>query len=99
MNNAVGVQVCEAVQNTLCNLSENLFPGAATQLLDLAVHRVQGSTLAENHGDADGTRAIVYKGAPVTTYVITCAVLVERELSYDLFLDVWVRIRCDDLVM
>jgi hypothetical protein len=30
--------------------------------------------------------------------VVTGTVLVERQLSYDLLLDIWVRVRRDDLV-
>jgi hypothetical protein len=97
MDNAMRVQISEAVQDTFCDLPENFLTCTTAELLDLTVYRVQGSTFAELHSKTDGARAIVNEGAPVSTDVIASAVLVERHFSYNLLLDIWVRVCSNDL--
>lgn len=91
------VKICQSVQYAFCYFAKDLFAGAASQLLNLAIHCIKRSALAELHGDADGTSAVVDKGSVVPADVITCAILVERKLSDDLLLHVWVGICGDDL--
>ena len=97
MDDAMGVQISEAVQDTLCDLSEDLLTCTTAELLNLAIYCIKRSTFAELHSKTDGARTIVNEGAPVSTDMIASAILVERHFSYNLFLDVWVRICSDDL--
>lgn len=64
------VQVGEAVQHTFGDLSEHLLSSPTTKLLDFPVDAVETSTFAEFHGDRNGARRLVHKGAVVATDVV-----------------------------
>jgi len=97
MDDAMGVQISEAVQDTFCDLSEDLLTRTTAEFLNLTVYCIERSSFAELHSKTDGARAIVDESAPVSTDVIASAILVERHFSYNLFLDVWVRVCSNDL--
>ena len=91
------VEVCQSIQHALGDLAKDLLACSASKLLDLAVHCIERSAFAELHGDADSPCAVVHESTVVTADVVTGAVLVERQFSYDLLLDIGIGVRCDDL--
>ena len=97
MNDAVGVEVRETVENAFSDLAEYFLTRAAAELLDFAVHGVERAAFAKLHGDADCAGGVVDKGAVVFADVVGCAVLVEGKLTHDLLLDFGVGVRGDDL--
>lgn len=92
MDDLPAVQVGQAVQHALCNLSKDLLSSSASKLLDFLVDTVQASALAELHCDRDRARRLVHEGSVVAANVLRCAVFVEVELANDLLLHIWIGI-------
>lgn len=90
------VQVCQAVQNALGNLSEDFLTRAAAEFLDFAVDAVEGAAFAEFHDDAYGAAAVV-ELAIVLANVLAGAFFVEGEFALDLLLHVRVGVCGYDL--
>jgi hypothetical protein len=91
------VEIRKAIQNAFGDFPQHLFSRSASQLLNLAINRVQGSTLTEFHGDADGTGAAVLESAIVAADVVAGAGSIESELSHDLFLHGRIGVGSDNL--
>ena len=89
------VQIRQAMQHALGDLTQHLFARPAAQPLHLPVNGVEGTALAILHDN--GCRAMEVEGAVVLANVLRRALLVEREFAQDLLLHVWVRIGRDDL--
>jgi hypothetical protein len=70
VDDLAAVQVGEAVQHTLGNLSENLLSRPTPKLLDFLVDTVEASTFAEFHSDGNSACRLVHEGAVVATYVV-----------------------------
>nr|POE88384.1 hypothetical protein CFP56_11613 [Quercus suber] len=97
VDDAVAVEVGEAVEHPLRHLAQHLLARPATELLDLAIDRVQTAALAELHRDADRPGGVVHEGTVILADMCTRARFVEGELAHDLLLDVRVGVGRDDL--
>lgn len=99
VDDAVLVQVGQAVEDAFCDLTQHLFARAAAELLHFTVDGIEGTAFAELHGDADGAGRVVKKGAKVSAYEVGLTVFVEGKLTYDLFPDSRVRVCRDNLLL
>ena len=97
VDDAVLVQVSQAVENAFGHLAQHLFTRAAAEFLYFAVDGVEGATFAEFHGDADGAGRVIKECAEVSAYVVGLAVFVEGKLANDLLPDSRIRVRRDNL--
>lgn len=97
MDDLPAVKICQAMQDSLGDLSKHFLARTSTELLDLFVYTIQRAAFAEFHGNRDCGGGLVHEGAIVLADVFRGAVLVELEFSQNLFLDIWVRTGGDDL--
>ena len=77
MDDLFAVEIGQAIQDPLGNLSQDLLARPAAEFLNFSVDRVERPPLAELHGDADGRRRRLHEGAIVSADVITGTGLVE----------------------
>ena len=97
MNDLSAVEIGQPIQDTFCDLAKDLLSSATSKLFDLFVDAVQTSTFTKLHGDRDGASGFVHESTIVTADVVRSAVFVEVELTNDLFLDIRVGVRSNDL--
>lgn len=98
MNDLPTVKIAQTVKNAFSHLSQDFFSSSTAQFPDLTIDAIQTASFTELHGDGDRTRRFVHKCTVIPANVLRCAIFVEVELPYDLFLDVGVGISCDNLL-
>lgn len=97
MNDLSAMEIGQPIQDTFCDLAQDFLSSATSKLFDLFINAVQTSTFTELHGNRDGARGFIHESTVVTTDVVRGAVFVEVKLTNNLFLDIWVWIRSNDL--
>jgi hypothetical protein len=97
VDDLLAVEIGQAIQYSLGDFPKDFLPCSATEFLDFSVDGVQGSSLAELHGDADGGCGWLHESAVISADMLTGAVLIEPQFSENLLLDIWVRVRGDYL--
>lgn len=85
MNNFSSTQICQSLQNTLRNFSQDFFACSAAELLDFPVYTVQAATLAELHGDGYCARGNILEGTVIFANIRGRAFTIEVEFTEDLF--------------
>lgn len=97
MNDLSAVEIGQPIQDTFCDLAKDLLSSATSKLFDLFVDTVQASTFTELHGDRNGAGGFIHESTVVATDVVRSAVFVEVKLTNNLFLDIRVGVRSNDL--
>lgn len=97
MDDLLGMQIGEAIENAFGYLSQDLLTRTPAQFLDLPVYTVEGSSFTIFHGDGDGGSAGFDERAIISADMFGCTVLVETQFTDNLLLHVGVRVGGNDL--
>ena len=96
MNDLLFVKISKTIQHSVRDFSKHFLAGPSTAVFHLSVDAIQTTPLTEFHGYGYRAR-IIHEGSVIFANMVRGAVLIEGQLTYNLFLDLRTWIGSDDL--